>query len=455
MSSDVAIKVENLSKCYHLYETPRARLKQFLLPRIQRNLRLVPRQYFKEFWALRDVSFEVRKGETIGIIGRNGGGKSTLLQLICGTLSPTTGSVQVKGRIAALLELGSGFNPEFTGRENVYMNAAILGVGKDEIDTRFHEITSFADIGHFIEQPVKSYSSGMVVRLAFAVQAMVDPDILVVDEALAVGDEKFQRKCFSRLEELKAKGTSVLFVSHSAANIIELCDKTILLDQGRQLMQATPERAVRAYQKMIYAPPEEYAKLVSAYLSGERDDAKTLDEDTDAPVASPECIDASYDAGLLPETTTSYPTQGAEIQSIGIKDSSDRLVNVLRPGEIYQFEVKGRLLANFSGIFFGLHIRNISGVVITGQRWPQEATYVRNAKGGDEFTVSFSFRMDILPGVYFVGAGIWSAEEPTCPHRIVDALMFRVEPTERAMSFGYVDLMSVQPSLKLGKIERV
>ncbi|HHQ4708182.1 TPA: ABC transporter ATP-binding protein, partial [Aeromonas veronii] len=225
MFSDIAIKVENLSKCYEVYDTPRDRLKQFIFPRMQSVVRIVERQnYFREFWALRNVNFEVKKGETVGIIGCNGSGKSTLLQMICGTLNPTSGSINTKGRIAALLELGSGFNPEFTGRENVYLNGAVLGLSNKEIDERFDDIADFADIGEFIERPVKTYSSGMTVRLAFAVQAMVDPDILVVDEALAVGDEKFQRKCFARLEELKSKGSSILFVSHSSASIVELCD---------------------------------------------------------------------------------------------------------------------------------------------------------------------------------------------------------------------------------------
>ena len=197
--TDIAISVQNLSKCFQIYDNPRDRLKQFVLPRMQRE----PKQYFREFWALKDVSFEIKKGETVGIVGRNGSGKSTLLQLICGTLNPTGGSVQTNGRIAALLELGSGFNPEFTGRENVYMNAAVLGLSKSEVDARFDDIAAFAEIGQFIEQPVKTYSSGMTVRLAFSIAINVDPEILIVDEALSVGDELFQRKCFSRIEAIR------------------------------------------------------------------------------------------------------------------------------------------------------------------------------------------------------------------------------------------------------------
>ncbi|TAN64847.1 MAG: ABC transporter ATP-binding protein [Methylobacter sp.] len=229
---DLAIKVENLSKCYQIYETPSDRLKQFVAPRLQRLTGQSPKQYFREFWALKDISFEIKKGETVGIIGRNGSGKSTLLQLICGTLNPTDGSVETRGRIAALLELGSGFNPEFTGRENVYMNAAVLGLSNKEIESCFNDIVAFADIGDFIEQPVKTYSSGMFVRLAFAVAVHVHPDILVIDEALSVGDIVFQNKCMKKIKAIKEKGTSILFVSHDLSTVQIVCDRVIWIKNG-------------------------------------------------------------------------------------------------------------------------------------------------------------------------------------------------------------------------------
>jgi lipopolysaccharide transport system ATP-binding protein len=226
------VKVANLSKCYQIYDSPRDRLKQFLLPRIKRTFGLTPNNYFREFWALRDVSFEVKKGETIGIIGRNGSGKSTLLQLICGTLAPTDGSVETKGRIAALLELGSGFNPEFTGKENVFMSCALLGLSPEQIEARFDDISDFADIGHFIEQPVKTYSSGMFLRLAFAVNIVSEPDIMIVDEALAVGDMKFQAKCMTALTRTQERGATVLFVSHDVGAVKSLCSRSVYLEQG-------------------------------------------------------------------------------------------------------------------------------------------------------------------------------------------------------------------------------
>src|SRR3569833_1282688 len=230
-SSNIAIKTQDISKCYQIYDTPCDRLKQFVVPRLHRWVgRRHPIQYFREFWALKGVSLEKFKGETVGIIGRNGSGKSTLLQLICGTLAPTTGSVDIQGRIAALLELGSGFNPEFTGRENVYMNAAVLGLRKEEVDERFRDITAFADIGEFIDQPVKTYSSGMYVRLAFAVSVHVEPEVLIVDEALCVGDIKFQNKCLRKINDIRQTGCSILFVSHAASQVEAFCNRVVWLE---------------------------------------------------------------------------------------------------------------------------------------------------------------------------------------------------------------------------------
>lgn len=246
-SDDIAIKVDSLSKCYQIYDRPNDRLKQFILPRLQRLMGKKAKQYYRGFSALKDVSFEVKKGETVGIIGRNGSGKSTLLQLICGTLNPTSGSVQTNGRIAALLELGSGFNPEFTGRENVYMNGAVLGLSKEEIDARFDDIVAFADIGDFIEQPVKTYSSGMFVRLGFAVQAHIDASIVIIDEALAVGDVFFRQKCYARLEQLRDSGAAILLVSHGMTEIEQFCNRAILLNHGRQAFLGLATEATKHY----------------------------------------------------------------------------------------------------------------------------------------------------------------------------------------------------------------
>lgn len=244
---DIAIRVENLSKCYHIYNKPNDRLKQFIMPSLGRIFNKKSKQYFNEFWALKEVSFEIKKGETVGIIGLNGSGKSTLLQMICGTINPTSGSVETRGRIAALLELGSGFNPEFTGRDNVFMNASVLGLGPDEINARYDDIAAFADIGNFIEQPVKTYSSGMAVRLAFAVSVCVDPDILVIDEALAVGDAAFQFKCLERMKRLAEAGTTLLFVSHDIGMVKSFCHQVIYLEHGQEKMRGLPDVVTEQY----------------------------------------------------------------------------------------------------------------------------------------------------------------------------------------------------------------
>ena len=255
---NIAIRVSGVSKCYHLYDKPQDRLRQSIYPRLQRMFGRTARHYAREFWALKDISFEVKKGETVGIIGRNGSGKSTLLQIIAGTLEPTQGEIKVNGRVAALLELGSGFNPEFTGRENVYINAAILGLSRAEIDARFDDIAAFADIGNFIEQPIKTYSSGMMVRLAFAVQVAIEPDVLIIDEALAVGDMRFTMKCIRRMRELVEKGTSCLFVTHDMSSIVNFCKEVVWLQDGLILQSGDPKSVTINYANFMtygFLPP--------------------------------------------------------------------------------------------------------------------------------------------------------------------------------------------------------
>ena len=253
MSSDVVLSVRNVSKCFEMYEKPVHRLYQTLCAGKCR--------FYKEFWALKDISFDVHRGECVGIIGKNGAGKSTLLQIITGTLVQTSGEVHVAGRVAALLELGSGFNPEFTGRENVYLNASILGLSHEETTRRFQSILDFADIGDFVDQPVKTYSSGMMVRLAFAVQILTDPDILIVDEALAVGDAAFQRKCFARMDALRAKGVTILLVTHDTETVKQRCDRAIFLKDRRIAFDGPAEDGVVEYMRYLF--PAEFSNKVA------------------------------------------------------------------------------------------------------------------------------------------------------------------------------------------------
>ncbi len=270
-ASTTAVRVHSLSKCYQIYEAPIDRLKQFLVPKIARVFGQQKAPYFKEFWALQDISFEVKKGESFGILGRNGAGKSTLLQLLCGTLSPTAGEVEIHGRVAALLELGAGFNPEFSGTENVYLNASVLGLSKAQIDAQFANILAFADIGDFIHQPVKTYSSGMFVRLAFAIAIHVNPDILIIDEALSVGDIAFQNKCILKIRELRNNGTTLLFVTHDLSTLQLICDRVVWIQNGRMVMVGAPVAVCQDYYADalgIAAPKEHAPKVISQKNTG-------------------------------------------------------------------------------------------------------------------------------------------------------------------------------------------
>jgi lipopolysaccharide transport system ATP-binding protein len=295
----------------------------------------------------------------------------------------------------------------------------------------------------------------MVVRLAFAVQAMVDPDILVVDEALAVGDEKFQRKCFARLEELKSKGTSILFVSHATPQIIELCDKALLLERGERLMYTQPLQVVRAYQKLIYAPADEQERLIHEYrTTDQQGKPQTIISSTETAAPSKATDVATFDPGLTPETTEVYPIQGAEILSFRMLDLTGRIVNVVYPGQECQIEICGRFLSTSEMVYFGVHIRSISGAVITGQRHPENGKFLeRIVHAGEKFCITYGFKMILVPGVYFAGGGVWSLNEPGCLHRVLDALMFRVMPTENSNALGIVDTASMRPSLVFNRQE--
>lgn len=442
MSSDgVAIRVRGVSKRYELYESPRDRLKQFVLPRLRRMARLEPRNYFREFWALRDIDFDIRRGETVGIVGRNGSGKSTLLQIICGTLAPTEGTVEANGRIAALLELGSGFNPEFTGRENVHMNWAVLGLGKDALDACFDEIAAFADIGGFIDQAVKTYSSGMVVRLAFAVAIHSSPQILVVDEALSVGDELFQRKCFSRIERIKRAGATILFVSHSGGTVIDLCDRAILLDAGEKLNDDTPKLVVGRYQKLMYAAPEK-AQAVRDAIRQSLGPPREEDGESGASDTSVRDIEEFYDPGLVPASTIVYEPRGAVIESARITNLSGTPINCLISGRRYIYSFDVRFLAGVTSVRFGMLLKTVSGVELGGGLSSSSlhgaVPYIEpNAR----MTVNFSFLCSLNPGVYFVNAGVVGSEgmEEIFLHRLLDACMFRVLPSSGSLSSGVVD----------------
>lgn len=445
MSSEIAIRVDHLGKCYQIYDKPHHRLLQMLV----RNRR----KYYRDFWALKDVSFEVKRGETVGIVGRNGSGKSTLLQLICSTLHPTCGNLVTDGRIAALLELGSGFNPEFTGRENAYMNAAILGLSKAETDSRYDAIAAFADIGDFIDQPVKTYSSGMVVRLAFAVAINVDPQILVVDEALSVGDERFQRKCFSRIEEIKNSGATVLFVSHSGTTVVELCDRAILLDRGELLTSGVPKIIIAKYQRLLYAPDDKREEIREEIKLGHRmaqrgsSIIKGSDNLKDAAVR-PNVQDPEeyFDINLKPQSTTRYESRGAIVGTPQILNLAGEPVNCLKRGHVYRYTYDVRFTEAAQGVRFGLMIKTLTGIELGGGATAagmQEA--IPYIPVGATAKAEFRFQCNLNPGTYFLNAGLVGAinGEETYLHRVIDACMFRVIPEQGNTATGIVDFKCV------------
>jgi lipopolysaccharide transport system ATP-binding protein len=399
-SNKDSITVSNLSKCYLIYETPTDRLKQFLFPRYDSLVKKDTRKFYKEFWALKNVSFSIKKGETVGIIGKNGSGKSTLLQMICGTLSPTAGSIEVQGRIAALLELGSGFNPEFTGRENIYMNAAILGITKKEIEAKFEDIVAFADIGDFIERPVKTYSSGMYVRLAFAVAVHVEPDILVIDEALSVGDELFQRKCFSKIENIRASGATILFVSHSASSIVELCDRAILIDSGEFLIDGAPKDVVNRYQKLLYAPAHEKTSIITEIK--QQAQIQAIEPASEAYESAHEDLVETYDPALIPASAFEYVSRGALIQSPKIMTLDGTQVNGLVTGRKYRYNYKVQFNETAFNVRLGMLIKSTSGLELGGSvSTPTRDQSIRVVEAGTILSVDFTFDCHLNPGCIF------------------------------------------------------
>jgi lipopolysaccharide transport system ATP-binding protein len=429
-ANDIAICVSNLGKCYQIYDAPRDRLKQFIVPRLQRLVGQTPQQYFREFWALKDVSFEVKKGETVGIIGRNGSGKSTLLQLICGTLTPSTGWGETTGRVAALLELGSGFNPEFTGRENVYMNGSILGLTRDEIDARFGSIAEFADIGAFIEQPVKTYSSGMLVRLAFAVSVCVDPDVLVVDEALAVGDMNFQAKCMTALSRIKEKGTTILFVSHDTGAVKSLCSRGIYLEHGMvKAIGKGPDVAELYIRNMREEMNEDYKKFVrvtGTFPTATDDNTVTDGLESDTEFKTSEAFDARvaifrYGSGIAKISYVEMlDEQWNEIDDINF-DQEIRIRIYIISHSNAVISPNYYIMDDKKNMIFGAGPRLLN------------APHIK-AMAGDRFIVTYTTRIPLREGIYSIHVEL---TEPVILNQaakfldvIDDVIVFRVNYRE-------------------------
>ena len=445
-SISLAVAVKNLSKTYQIYERPQDRLKQILLGS--------RRKYYREFPALRNISFEIQRGETLGIVGRNGSGKSTLLQLIVGTSTPSSGEVNIHGRIAALLELGAGFNPEFTGRENVYLNAGILGLSSSEVDDRFQSISDFAEIGDFLDQPVKTYSSGMYVRLAFAVAIHVDPEILVIDEALAVGDEAFQRKCFARIQAFRKQGGTLLFVSHSAGAVVELCDRAICLDHGEMLCAGSPKQVIALYHKLIYALPERVAEI-KAQIQQEGGQA-LLQMKGDAPaktekIPSPDLLDA-FDPNLIPKTTTIYQDLGVGLKDPHLQNSKGERVNILVARRDYVYTYRVYFEKEAFNVRFGMLIKTTTGFELGGAVTAPVSEGIDYVPAFSERVLRFRFKAALAPGVYFLNAGVLGMIDGAEVYlaRVIDVAMFRVQVDPATTATAQVDFL-IEPEIQHGK----
>lgn len=422
MSSDALIVARGLGKSYPLYDRPHHRMLELLLGGRGGRWR-------REHPALRPMDFEIRAGECVGIVGSNGSGKSTLLQILCGTLAPSVGSVRVGGRIAALLELGAGFNPEFTGLENVHLNGALLGLTRAEIGERLDRILAFADIGEFIHQPVRTYSSGMFVRLAFAVAIHVDPDVLIVDEALSVGDEAFQRKCFARIEEMRRAGATILFVSHSSQTVVQLCDRALWLEAGVLRMDGSPRDVVAAYHRAV--------------LSGDPSDAGAV-------TASAPSMPADDGSGFelrRSAATVEYERSGGELTGATLASIEGQGTDVLQRGERYRFGYTLRVDRDAPGARAGMMVRNRAGIELAGASVELHRLLGRDPRAGETLRIELEFDCLMYPGTYFLSCGAM-ANGPggeAYLHRLVDAFEIRVLPElstsrRRAEPNGAVDL---------------
>ena len=433
-----AITVKDVTKIYKLYDKPIDRLKEALNP--------FHKEYHKKFYALNNLSFEVKKGETVGIIGTNGSGKSTILKITTGVLTPTTGEVEVNGVISALLELGAGFNMDYTGIENIYMNGTMMGFSKKEMDAKLQEILDFADIGDFVYQPVKTYSSGMFVRLAFALAINVEPEILIVDEALSVGDVFFQSKCYRRMEEIRQKGTTILMVTHDMGSIIKYCDKVVLLNKGNFVAEGAPGHMVDLYKKILAGQMEglEAAKDVDSDFSGETAEKEQKEKTYQLPHGK-----LMKDSLTINSNRTEYGDGRAEIYDLGLFDQRGNLTNLLLKGEEFTIKEKIRFAAPIQSPIFTYTIKDKKGTDLTGTNTMFEGTDIKPVKAGDEYEVSFTQKMTLQGGEYLLSMSCTGFEqgEHTVYHRLYDVANITVISNKNTV--GVYDMESAVQAVKI------
>jgi lipopolysaccharide transport system ATP-binding protein len=450
MSSDaIAVRVAGLGKRYEMYPSPAARLKQFVVPRLRRAMGLPSAPYYQEFWALRDVSFEIAKGEAFGVVGRNGSGKSTLLQLITGTLAPTTGSVETNGRVAALLELGSGFNPDFTGRENVFLNGMVLGLTRREIEARFDDIAAFADIGEHLERPTRTYSSGMLVRLAFAVQVQVEPDILIVDEALAVGDALFQKRCYERIEKLLRNGTTVLFVSHDQETVRTLTRRAMLLKDGACVALGSSSDVLLAYRRQLHEEETSYFGKLASLARGR----------APAVAAEPPAAAAGGEpAGTGRTSALSFGDGGVHIVAVTTSDDAGQPCSMFETGATLRVRITCRADIAIDRLNVAMRIRSREGIKVYSwgtlnqdmrrlrEGGDQALFWRRSFTAGTTFAVDFACNCALGANLYEIQACVSYEAEPDYTaqrilHWVDEAAFFQVTLRRDQLAFGgLVDL---------------
>ncbi|WP_233843755.1 ABC transporter ATP-binding protein [Dyella sp. 2HG41-7] len=418
-AASIAVSVKGLSKRYDIYASPQDRLKQMVIPRLRKWLGRSSRSYFREFWALNDVSFDVRRGEAVGVIGRNGSGKSTLLQIVCGTLEASNGEVRSHGRIAALLELGAGFNPEFTGKENVFLSGLVYGIPEETLKRRYQEIVDFAEIGEHIDQPVKTYSSGMYVRLAFAVAAFCDPDVLIIDEALSVGDVYFQRKCFKRINELREGGCTLLFVTHSLDTLMQLCDRGIVIDRGNMVFDGPAKPAVTEYLRRVFGSHSPVKAIKSETSSSEPSEVEAI-----------ALGDRSYFAALAHQDLFAHRA-GYNRDETRLGDGSARALDFVVEGQrdvppIVNARERFRLLVRYGfeqgadRIIFGMQVRTREGSVVYSANSFTVHNRLFSYAAGAIALIEFDLRATLLPGQYFVTVGVSQYDDQGAEIRAMD-----------------------------------
>lgn len=433
--SDYAIKVDNVSKLYKLYDKPSDRFKEAL--GLSRGKKL-----YKEHYALHDLSFDVKKGECVGIIGTNGAGKSTILKIITGVLNPTEGSVNIDGRISALLELGAGFNMEYTGIENVYLNGSMIGFTKEEIDAKMDDILSFADIGDFVYQPVKTYSSGMFVRLAFAVAINIEPEILIVDEALSVGDVFFQNKCYKKFEEFKEQGKTILFVSHDLGSIAKYCDRVVLLNKGRKMDEGIPADMIDLYKKLLVNQVDDEGNDVSALA----DKFVSSNGGSTGQIGNGQSEESAgklwKDSFEVNPNVNPYGDGSAEIIDFAVIDENGNLTTSLEKGKKFTIKSKVKFNKDLEDPIFTYTFKNIQGTPITGTNTMYEDVSTGGVKEGDVYVATFEQVMNLQGGEYLLSISCtgYTDGEFTAYNRLYDLLNITVISDKNTV--GYYDMFS-------------